>query len=297
MLGAAQGQWLAFCRAAGLDPSTDRRAAFDGAIDQAAFIGPGVDPSAFAAHLGHKVAGEDDPVAALTGLRVEELSLAFACAHAAPRALAHFEREFGGDIARGLAQVGTPGDASQDAGQLIRQKLFVGEPSRSPKILDYAGRGPLRAWLRVTAVRTSLNLERARQRRPDQCSPEGDDDLMHMAADACDPELAHLKNHYRDQFKQAFEQAIADLSDRNRNMLRHHLVEQLSIDEIGTAYGVHRATAARWITAAREAIRGRVRALMTERFGVPPEQLDSVMRLVQSELDLSVHRVLGGRSS
>jgi RNA polymerase sigma-70 factor (ECF subfamily) len=295
MSGAARDSWLAFCRAAELDSSSDRRAAFESVVARAAFVGPGVDPSAFAAHLGRKVAGEDEPVAALAGLRIEELSLAFACAHAAPRALAHFEREFGGDIARGLAQAGTPGDAGQDAGQLIRQKLFVGEPGRSPKILDYAGRGPLRAWLRITAVRTSLNLERARQRRPDQCSPEGDDDLVHAAAEAYDPELAYLKNHYRDQFKQAFEHAVAELPDRDRNVLRHHLVERLSIDEIGTAYGVHRATAARWIAAAREAIRGRVRAVMTERFGVPPEQLDSVMRLVQSELDLSVHRVLGER--
>lgn len=295
MSKATQDPWLALCLAAGLDPATEGRERLEAAFGEAAFDHDALDRAAFGAHVGRKISSESDPLATLATLHVDDLWLAFACAHGAPDALSHFERELGDDIARGVTQAG-PDHAGQDAGQLVRQKLFVSEPGGAPKILDYAGRGTLRSWVRITAVRTSLNLERSRRRRPDQPSPQ-DEYLVHAEAEKLDPELAYLKRHYSAQFKQAFEQGVAQLSDRHRNVLRLHLIERLNIDEISAANGVHRATAARWIVAARAALVAQVRQVMTQHFGVPGEQLDSVMRLVQSQLDLSVHRILGDSST
>jgi hypothetical protein len=47
---------------------------------------------------------------------------------------------------------------------------------------------------------------------------------------ACDPEMAHLKSRYLEQFRHAFRQAILDLSVRNRLVMRYHLIDRLSID-------------------------------------------------------------------
>src|SRR5688572_31992928 len=44
--------------------------------------------------------------------------------------------------------------------QALRIRLLVGEAGRV-RIDDYMGRGPLRAWLGVAALRIALNLKRA----------------------------------------------------------------------------------------------------------------------------------------
>jgi RNA polymerase sigma-70 factor, ECF subfamily len=75
-------------------------------------------------------------------------------------------------------------------------------------------------------------------------------------------------------------------------LLRYNVLEGLNIEEIGKIYGVHRATVARWITAARESILGRTRDELERRFGITAVEIDSIVRLVQSRLDVSMERVL-----
>src|SRR5689334_18979022 len=50
-----------------------------------------------------------------------------------------------------------------DLKQQLRQRLFVGTAG-SPKILDYAGRGELRAWVRASAVRAAISVLRSQKR-------------------------------------------------------------------------------------------------------------------------------------
>jgi RNA polymerase sigma-70 factor (ECF subfamily) len=71
-----------------------------------------------------------------------------------------------------------------------------------------------------------------------------------------------------------------------------HFVDGLTIDEIGALYQVHRATAARWISGARNTLLADTRARLTARLALTPSQFDSLMRLVRSELDLSLQRLV-----
>ena len=59
-----------------------------------------------------------------------------------------------------------------------------------------------------------------------------------------------------------------------------------SIDQIGQALGVHRATAARWITAARDGVAERTRALLQAQLGVGASTLRQLGQLVESGLCL-----------
>ena len=86
---------------------------------------------------------------------------------------------------------------------------------------------------------------------------------------------------------------MASLEPRARTILRYAFVDRLSVDALGSLYDVHRATAARWLRAAHEALGQRTRELLIERLGVTSEELASVLALIQSSLDVSLERLLG----
>jgi RNA polymerase sigma-70 factor (ECF subfamily) len=170
--------------------------------------------------------------------------------------------------------------------QVFRQKLFS---APSPKIAEYGGMGDLRAWLRVVATRTALDLVRA-QRRVER--PTADDDILAVPAPGDDPDLAYLKSVYGNEVARAIEEAAKELSPEERNVLREHYAQGLTIDQIGAVHGIHRATAARRVERAREQLAANARRILGERLGVSDSELDSVMRLVQSEMRISFKRVL-----
>jgi RNA polymerase sigma-70 factor (ECF subfamily) len=142
--------------------------------------------------------------------------------------------------------------------------------------------------LRVAAARTALNL-----RRKDHRVDVGDERLLRELCPDDDPELCALKDQHRAAFKSALEDALASLGAQERNVLRMHLLHALSIDAIGTTYQVHRATAARWLTTIREKLDTETRRLLRERKGLTDPEVDSLVRMVESRIDVSFRRVLG----
>src|SRR5262249_26465617 len=80
--------------------------------------------------------------------------------------------------------------------QALRVRLLVAPEGGRPRIADYAGRGPLRAWVGVAALRVALNLKRA-------AAPAGGDLLAELGTREPDPELRHLKKVYRAEFRGA----------------------------------------------------------------------------------------------
>lgn len=260
--------------------------ALRGAIDaaQAAWPDVGFDEIALAAHLGRHA--PDGPFEeGWARLRPAELGLAFACGRGDDKALAHFERVFSPTIdavLRRFRNVPTPAD---DLVQLLRERLFVG--AGKPKILDYSGQGFLENWLRVTALRTFTDAARAAPKR-ESAFP----DALLEVDDGEDVELAFLKRHYRSEFKEAFEQAVSALESGTRNLLRQSVVQRLNIDQIGALYGVHRATAARRLERAKEDLLVATRTRLMERLAVDRDELESIMGLIRSRLDVSVGRVL-----
>jgi RNA polymerase sigma-70 factor (ECF subfamily) len=107
-----------------------------------------------------------------------------------------------------------------------------------------------------------------------------------------DPLLAGVKQRYRDEFRIAFGEAAAQLTDRERTLLRYRFVDDLSIDEIGALYRVHRATVARWIAAIRESLFEGTRTRLMARLELDEPEVDSVLRLIDSQLDVSTNAIL-----
>jgi RNA polymerase sigma-70 factor (ECF subfamily) len=240
----------------------------------------------FVPHLARCAGGGE--LAELGKLHADELYLACACGHGDGKALACFERSYVPAVEKVLARMNL-GARLEDAKQLVRQHLFVAKNDKPPKILDYTGRGKLSAWLRVTAVRVTLDyLEKER--------PLGagatDQELLDLPATGLDPELDHMKRLYRRAFKSAFEEGFLSLSARDQTLLRQHLLDGIGLEEVAWLYRVHRSTAARWLADARKRLLLRTRKTLMSGVGVDRAGCDEIMQLLESQLDLSISRLL-----
>jgi RNA polymerase sigma-70 factor (ECF subfamily) len=220
-------------------------------------------------------------------LHAGDLLLASACAAGDPAALAVFEREIMSDVPHFVARFRAGASFADEVAQAARDKLLVATADAAPRITEYAGRGPLRAWVRVAATRIALDLLRERGSAPER---ELDEELA--IDQASSPELEVLKARYREQFQASLEAALAELSPKQRTLLRMHHVDGFSLDRLATMQRVHRATIARWLADARDEIVTRTYEHLREHVAVGTSEFDSVVALVRSQLHLSVNRLL-----
>jgi len=123
-------------------------------------------------------------------------------------------------------------------------RLLVGTP---PRIHSYAGRGPLRGWVGVAALRIALNEKRGPR-------AAADDVLADLVSTEPDPELRHMKTLYRAEFRDALEAALRALPERQRALLRLSYVDGLKATQLARLYAVHETTAARWVARAAEQV-------------------------------------------
>ena len=216
-------------------------------------------------------------------LHQEDLAWASALAAGDRAALDRYERELVPVLEGHLRRRGIARDTIADVLQTLRARLFVGD-GEGPAVAHYEGRGPLRSWVLVAALREAV---RARQR--DAREPAVEDDALVALADRSSSTMPALdKEHYREAFRAAFRSALGELSPRDRNLLRMHVIDGLTIDQIGALQGVHRATAARWIERAREAVSRSVRRDLMKQFGADPFETEELLQWVQSRIELSL---------
>ena len=234
--------------------------------------------------------------AALDGLRPADLYLACACAQGSTAAIAAFDRDYMREVEIALARMRIAAPRVADVKQLVRQRLFVGggtagAPTSAGKISEYGGRGDLRRWVRSVAVRTCLNDLRKGKR---EVLVDDDHLIAQHAISQDDPEIEYMKRTYSNEFKAAFSEALTQLGPREQTLLRYHHVDGLNIDEIGAIYRVHRVTAFRWIEKAKEQLVKVTLDTLRTRLKLPADELDSVLRLIRSQIHLSIVRHLGG---
>jgi len=246
-----------------------------------------LDECGFVAHVRHLLGPAEDLPAQLAGLHAADLWLAYGCTIGDTEALAAFDREVLSQVGTLLGRLQPTPQLVDEVRQALRHKLLLPRPGEPPRIAEYAGRGPLQAWVRVTAVRAALDLLRAGG--VDSGSDLAPDDL---SAAAGSPELDYLRERYRPQFKAAFEEALRALDPEQRNILRLHAVEGLNIDEIGALFKVHRSTVARWIAAARGQVLASARRRLRAELRLSAGEFDSLAGVVRSQLDISLTKIL-----
>ncbi len=222
-------------------------------------------------------------------LRAAELYLTAAASAGDTAAIELIDTHDFVDARAAVQRMGLGQARTDDALQIFRRKLFVSEDDSPPKIVEYGGRGDLRGWLRVGAVREALKIVRSEKR---EVAMDDARLLDEAPAASRDPELEQMKALYQPAFKRCFADALAALPAREKNLLRQQALDGLSIDDLAALYHVHRATCARWLEAARRQLFDETRRRLMQDVGIAEGECDSIIRLVQSQLHLTLRRVL-----
>jgi RNA polymerase sigma-70 factor, ECF subfamily len=218
--------------------------------------------------------------------RAPDLYLAAACAAQLPAALAAFDRGYIGLVPMFISRLGVPSSLVDEVAQRVRVLVLSG---RRPRIETYAAQGTLEAWMRLVATRVALDLLIAEGRR----KQANDQEALGALVDASDdPELHAIKAHYQEALQQALEDSLTALDERQKTLLRMHVVDGRSIDAIGLVYRVHRATVARWLIAIRRQVFEEVKRRLAIDLRIATTSFHSLVEAVRGELRVSLDRVL-----
>jgi RNA polymerase sigma-70 factor (ECF subfamily) len=291
---AARRFWagLGEARRAELAAWTEWPARLEAALDEAeaAWRAP-LPREELAAEIAARFDADDEEAARWwRHLHAGDLALACACARGEDAAIAELERRFGDELARTARRFARPGLADDDLLQRLRAKLFTAAGGAPPRIASYTGQGFLQNWVRVTTTRFFIDCTRGLPATPEVAIA---DRLLEGLRDpGADAELDLLKREHAAAFRAAFAEAVGALDADDRVWLRQHVLERLTIDQLGALYHLHRGTAARRLARARAALVEAARAALARRLGLPPARLGSALALLASRLEVSLERLL-----
>lgn len=232
------------------------------------------------------------PSTVLQRLHTADLYLACAAGHGVPGASEAFVQCFFGPIAAAVQTIDRDPSLIDDVRQALHERLLLAT-DEPPRIFQYGGRASLATWLGVAAQRMALGLLRAEGARQRATDRAGDEPL----AIELDPELAYLKTRYRGAFKEALTVALGRLPQRQRTVMRLHTVGGLTLQRIATMLLVDESTVSRWVHRAREAILQETQRELGQRLGIRVAEVPSIARLVSSQIDVSVARLLGDETT
>lgn len=225
---------------------------------------------------------------AALALHGEDLLLAASCAAADPVGLRIFEAQYIATIAPCLQRFRAAPDFVREVQQDLRCRLLA---PPEPRIATYHATGPLAAWVRVAAVRVGLNLRRTVRRRAEDLLV---DELLVDVPMACD----HAeRSRYSQILAAAIRDAFAQLPRQQRNLLRLHYADRLSLQQLADLDRVHRATVARRLVEARRSILGQVESEIRGQFSLTPSEFQSMLGFIDSRLGVSLSSLLFDNAS
>ena len=245
-----------------------------------------IPPCDWFAYVGARLRG-CVPTDELARRNLADLYLACGCVREDPAALGVLERDVFPAVARKLASLRIAVDHRADLLQALRERMLVATHGAC-ELASYDGRAPLTLWLRVAAAQ----MGRRQLVRVQRASALEDRRLHEVAPGAPDPALLYLKRHYGDRFRRAFAEAVDSLDARARNLLRHAILDELTIDQIAAIYHIHRATAARQLKHARDTLVAATRIRMRAVLGVGETELESILGGVMSLADVTLRQAL-----
>jgi RNA polymerase sigma-70 factor (ECF subfamily) len=194
-----------------------------------------------------------------------DLFLACACSQRCKGAISAFEA---GPLQQAASAIGhharTPLER-EEVLQRVRIKLLAGS---RPLITSYIGHGPLVAWLRTVVRRCAVDVYHAVQQPRNEWEAEPS-----TTSQMPDWDLARAR--FTRQLEASLAHAMGLLSIEERQLLRMHFFDGLSIDDIGRATGVHKSTAARRVVLLCERLRRDTEKAARRRFGIDTEEFRS----------------------
>jgi RNA polymerase sigma-70 factor, ECF subfamily len=109
-----------------------------------------------------------------------------------------------------------------------------------------------------------------------------------LPSGAEDPEMAYIQMTHKREMQEAFREALASLTSKERNLLRYYFLDGMTVEKIGALYGVHHATAARWVQRARENLCAQTRVFACKRISLSEEGFERILGLIESQIQVQL---------
>jgi RNA polymerase sigma-70 factor (ECF subfamily) len=216
-----------------------------------------------------------------------DLALAAACLAGDPAAVARLEGELIAPALRALARHGFTPSTLVEAAQVARLRLlFPSEQGAAAALASYTGEGPLGRFVEVVVTHAAAGLSRGVPARDLDTIAESE--LIERLG-VKDVEAMLARAEERAVVRDAVQRAIASLTPRERAILRFHLLDRRTHEDIAQVYGVTRMTVARWLDEARAKLSQRTRSAVAGALGEV-----GLAEMALSQIDLSLSRLLGG---
>ena len=158
------------------------------------------------------------------------------------------------------------------------------EAEQGTKLARYNGRGSLAGWLRVTVAHAAIDRLRRSKRQVS---------LEEMLERGREPAVGNSAPHYREEenldsrwgivLVELLAQEIERLTSRDRLLLGLYYLDGVPLKMIGMQFGVHEATASRWLETLRRNIRKQVEKQLRKKYRMSSRDLRSVWRWASEE--------------
>ncbi|MBI5542645.1 MAG: hypothetical protein HY901_02060 [Deltaproteobacteria bacterium] len=249
-----------------------------------------IDPVCFVEHVADRLPSLGPVDERLSSLNAGDLLLAFACLRGTQAAVAEVARRLQPGHLKSVRPSSALAASIDDVLQAVSIRVLLPRDAAPPEIIEYSGRGTLDGWLRAVVLHAAIKEQ--------QCAGKVESpgsSLARQLAQA-DPELAYLKTLYAQDLHHAFFEAVHTLTCRERSLLRLFLVSRVGVTKIARCYHVHRATMSRMLAETRTKLREETKKALGRRLDLDSGEASSLMRLVDSQLDVSIVGALKGSS-
>jgi RNA polymerase sigma-70 factor, ECF subfamily len=243
---------------------------------------------AFAQHVALVLEQAPNQEGAFSELHAGDLFLAAGCLRKNSVALATFEERYLRPLRTFVSEIDSSPARLDELKQLLRERLLVAEVlGATPRIGSYTGRGALGSWVQIAARRLALSSLRGKK-----TVELPDDDAFDQLLVGTDPELDYVRLRYAQEFRQAFEASLQELSSHERLLLRLHFIDGASLTRIAGVYKVSQSTISRRLQQARETVGSQMKERLKALLGITGSEFESLLRLVESRFELSLARAL-----
>ncbi len=206
----------------------------------------------------------------------EDLFLATACASDDRVAWECFADDYLPMLRKFASQACGGSGKGEDLAQEIAARL-LGEKHR---LAGYNGRGSLAGWLRVAVSHAAIDrFRRMRKQVSLEDLQEWDTQTAHNNPTSRDGEES-LDSRWGPVISRVANEIMSRLSARDRLLLGLYYLRDVPLKAIGRHFGIHEATASRWLEKLRRNIRKQVESELRKKHGLRVSEIQSLWRWI-----------------
>lgn len=238
-------------------------------------------------------------------IRADDLCLIVACENGSEAAWNDLVKSFDATVKSAARSISKNAEDAEDLAGSIWAELYGLKHDKDGKLKSklsyYSGRGSLGGWLR--AVTSQLAIDQFRKMKKlvqieedrefenlAQISAEktGNDAVVSKSAN---PEEIFSENEAEKDVSKALKQAIGELEDEDRLILKLYYFDDLKLKDIGTTLGFHEATASRKLARLQSEIRKSVEKILQKEHGWKQDEVKRNLSETASKLGISFEKM------